>query len=87
MARYRTRLLCGLDALTSSIRRRSPPRVGEAHLERWPAAASRGAGDRRPLDEGDAAGVQVVLEQGRVLALEVREPVEVEVGDGSRPPP
>src|SRR5262245_47875773 len=40
---------------------------------------------RRPLDEGNGLGVEVVVQQRRILALEPTEPVEVEVGD--RQPP
>ena len=35
----------------------------------------------RPLDEGDAVGTEVVVEQRRVLVLEAPQPVEVEAGD------
>ena len=62
-----------------SRRRLSPPAWLEPDLQRRPAEPLRP--DRRPLDEGDAVGAEVVVEQGRVLALEALQPVEVEVGD------
>ena len=59
----------------------SPPRARGAPAPR--RAASRPAvGDLGPLDERDAVGGRVVGEQRRVLAVEVAEPVQVEVGDG-----
>jgi hypothetical protein len=54
--------------------------VGEPHLEPGARRQAR-PGDRRPLDEADRGCVQVVLEQGRFLEVEICEPVEVEVGD------
>ena len=50
-------------------------------------ALELGLRHRRPLDEGDPVGRQVVVEQGRVLARERAQPVEVEVGDLGRAAP
>ena len=58
--------------------------MGEA--DRDDAAVGQlGLGHGGPLDEGDRAGGEVVVEQGRVLAGEALEAVEVEVGDGQPP--
>lgn len=54
------------------------PLVRQTHHDRG-AAEAVGAGVG-PLDEGDAVRPEVVVEQRRVLALEVGEAVEVEVG-------
>src|SRR3954452_25240954 len=59
-------------------------RVSEPDLD--PAATGElGQGDRGPLDEGDRARPEVVVEQGGVLVGETLQPVEVEVRD--RHPP
>ena len=73
-----------LDAAMSSISRAIAAGVAEARLDGGPPR--RRVAARRPLDEGDRVRRQVVVQQRRVLALEAREPVEVEVGDPSRPP-
>jgi len=41
-----------------------------------------GLGRARPLDEGDGIRRQVVVEQGGILVAQVREAVQVEMGDG-----
>ena len=76
----RRRTSAAASALSSTpISRSSPPawristRAGDA--------VEVGLGGLRPLDEGDRVRVQVVVQQRRVLALEVVEPVEVEVRD------
>ena len=54
--------------------------MGQADREHAAPGEPR-LGHRRPLDEGDRVGVEVVVEQRRVLVLEPAEAVEVEVGD------
>src|SRR5680860_1277704 len=54
--------------------------VSEAELQH-PAPGKPRLCHRRPLDEGDRAGVEVVVEQRRILVLEAAEPVEIEMGD------
>ena len=76
-----TPLAAAIAALPVDLDRRAlAARVLEPDLQRRPAEPL-GPG-RGPLDEGDAVGAEVVVEQGRVLALEALQPVEVEVGDG-----
>src|SRR3954447_16149153 len=59
------------------------PRMREAQLQRRPAEPL--IPRPRPLDEGDSVGTEVVVEQRRVLVLEVFQAIEVEMGD--RHPP
>ena len=63
-----------------------PPAILAAMGERDAQARARelALGVRRPLDEGDPPRAEVVGEQVRVLLLEARQAVEVEVRDGQR---
>ena len=69
-----------------SLAPRPPRSVGDrrprcASVTRKRAPASSALGVRRPLDERDPARAEVVGEQVRVLLLEARQAVEVEVRD------
>src|SRR3954470_18423397 len=60
-----------------------PPSVPELHTAGDPVEP--GLRGPRPLDERDGVRGDVVVEQGRVLLLELGEPVEVEMGDRHAP--
>ncbi len=58
----------------------------DARGDRDAGLGERLLGDRRPLDEGDPLGAEVVGQQRRVLVVEAAEAVEVEVRDRRRDP-